>query len=304
VVAIAHRPESQPAEQEQPDELSRTWQDPTGIGGWIITVQNGPISNRYMLTAFVFFLVGGLQALLMRTQLARPDNTLLGPQTYNELFTMHGSTMMFLFAVPFMEALANYLLPLLLGCRELPFPRMTAFGYWTYLWGALLFYSSFVLGLAPDGGWYAYVPLTGDVFSPSARIDFWLLGLSVAEVAAIGAGIELTVAIMKFRAPGMSIGRMPIYAWAILVTGFMMLFGFTPLLVSTTLLELDRKHGTHFFNPDAGGDPLLWQHLFWTFGHPDVYIMFIPAAGIIAMIIPTFARRPRRSSSPAAPVRP
>ncbi|MGE3912345.1 MAG: cytochrome c oxidase subunit I, partial [Chloroflexota bacterium] len=286
-------PQQQP---RSPDEvsaaLSKTWTDPGGWTGWIITVQNGPIANRYMLTAFVFFLIGGLQALLMRTQLARPENTFLDPQTYNELFTMHGSTMMFLFAVPFAEALANFLLPVMLGCRELPFPRMTAFGYWTYLWGAMLFYSSFLFGLEPDAGWYAYVPFSGPTYSPSLRIDFWLLGLSVAEVAAIGAGIELTVAIMKFRAPGMSLSRMPLYAWAILVTGFMMLFGFTPLLVSTTLLELDRKHGTHFFNPELGGDPLLWQHLFWIFGHPDVYIMFIPAAGSIAMIIPTFARRP------------
>ena len=278
--------------EQRSDRLTQTWTDPGGVGGWIITVQNGPISNRYMFTAFAFFLVGGIQALLMRTQLARPESTFLDPQTYNGLFTMHGSTMMFLFAVPFMEAIANYLLPVMLGCRELPFPRMTAFGYWTYLWGGLLFYSSFLFGAVPDGGWFAYVPLTGIEYSPGLAIDFWLLGLSVAEVAAIGAGIELTVAIMKFRAPGMSLSRVPIYAWSILVTGFMMLFGFTPLLVSTTLLELDRKHGTHFFNPAAGGDPLLWQHLFWIFGHPDVYIMFIPAAGMVAMIIPTFARRP------------
>jgi cytochrome c oxidase subunit I+III len=286
-------PANSPDDADQPqDQLTRTWTDPGGVGGWITTVQNGPISNRYMFTAFMFFLVGGLQAVLMRTQLIRPQNDFLDPQTYNELFTMHGSTMMFLFAVPFMEAIANYLLPVMLGCRELPFPRMTAFGYWTYLWGGLLFYSSFLVGLEPDAGWYAYTPLSGTEFSPGLRLDFWLLGLSVAEVAAIGAGIELTVAIMKLRAPGMSLSRIPIYAWAILVTGFMMLFGFTPLLVSTTLLELDRKHGTHFFDPAFGGDPILWQHLFWIFGHPDVYIMFIPAAGMIAMIIPTFARRP------------
>jgi cytochrome c oxidase subunit I+III len=277
---------------DEPDQLERTWTDPGGIGGWIITVQNGPIANRYMLTAFVFFLVGGLQAILMRTQLARPEQDLLSPQAYNQLLTMHGSTMMFLFAVPIMEAIANFLLPVMLGTRELPFPRMTAFGYWTYLWGGMLFYSSFLFGAAPDAGWYAYLPLSGREYSPGMNLDFWLLGLSVAEVAAIGAGIELTVAIMKFRAPGMSLGRVPIYAWSILTTGFMMLFGFTPLLVSTTLLELDRKHYTHFFNPAFGGDPLLWQHLFWIFGHPDVYIMFVPATGLVSAILPTFARRP------------
>ena len=205
---------------------------------------------------------------------------------------MHGSIMMFLVTVPLMEALANFLLPVLLGARELPFPRMTAFGFWTFLFGGLFFYSSFRVGQVPEVGWTAYVPLSGKVFSPDLGVDFWLLGLSVAEVAAIGAGIELTIAMLKMRAPGMTLSRMPIYAWSILVTGFMMLFGFTPLLVATTLLELDRKHGTLFFDPDAGGDPLLWQHLFWIFGHPDVYIQFIPAAGIISMIVPTFARRP------------
>ncbi|MFN0071791.1 MAG: cytochrome c oxidase subunit I [Chloroflexota bacterium] len=280
------------AVQEEPDQLTKAWTDPGGVRGWIITVQNGPLANRYILSAFVFFLIGGVQALLMRIQLVRPENTFLDPLTYNQLFTMHGSTMMFLFAVPMMEALAAYILPTMLGTRELPFPRMTAFGYWTYLWGGIFFYSSFLFGAAPDGGWYAYLPLTGSQYSPGWSIDFWLLGLSVAEVAAIGAGIEFTTAIMKQRAPGMTIGRLPIYCWAILVTGFMILFGFTPLLVSTTLLELDRKHGTVFFDPNLGGDPLLWQHLFWIFGHPDVYIIFVPAAGIVAAILPTFARRP------------
>ena len=293
VAAPRPRTTADPGTETRPvDRIAQTWTDPTGVVGFFTTVQNGPIVNRFLWTAFAFFLLGGVQALLMRIQLMHPQNTFLAPSTYNQLFTMHGSTMMFLFAVPAMEAFANYLLPVMLGTRELPFPRMTAFGYWTFLFGGILFYSSFFFGAAPDGGWYAYVPLTLNQYSPGLAIDFWLLGLSVAEVAAIGAGIELTISIMKFRAPGMALHRMPLYAWAILVMGFMMLFGFTPLLVATTLLELDRKHGTRFFDASAGGDPVLWQHLFWIFGHPDVYIQLIPGLGIIAMIIPTFVKRP------------
>jgi cytochrome c oxidase subunit I len=292
-VAIAtEASRAEPTGDQPRDRLLQTWTDPGGFHGWLITVQNGPISNRYIFTAFAFFLAGGIEALLMRTQLARPESDFISPQLFNGLFTMHGSTMMFLFAVPIMEAFANLLLPMLLGTRELPFPRMTAFGYWTYLFGGLFFYTSFLFAAVPDGGWFAYVPLTGPTYSPGLAIDIWLLGLSVAEVAAMGAGIELTVAILKMRAPGMSISRIPLYCWAILVTGFMMLFGFTPLLVSTTLLELDRLFHTQFFVPAGGGDPLLWQHLFWIFGHPDVYIMFIPATGIISAVVATFARRP------------
>ncbi len=285
-------PVDPPPDQTPDDQLERTWTDPGGIRGFFTTVQNGPIVNRFLWTAFASFLLAGIQAVLMRTQLIRPENTFLGPDTYNQLFTMHGSTMMFLFAVPIMEAFGNYLLPVMLGNRELPFPRMTAFGYWTFLFGVILFNMAFFFGAVPDGGWFAYVPLTNKEYSPGLAIDFWLLGLSVAEVAAIGAGIELTVSIIKFRAPGMALHRMPLYAWAILCMGLMMLFGFTPLLAATTLLELDRKHDTQFFNPEAGGDPVLWQHLFWIFGHPDVYIQLIPGLGMIAMIIPTFVRRP------------
>jgi cytochrome c oxidase subunit I+III len=279
--------------EHQPDDaLARVWRDPPGLVGFLTTVQNGPIVSRFFATVFAFFLAAGLMALAMRTQLIRPENDLLSAQVYNELFTMHGSTMMFLFAVPVMEAFANLLLPVMLGARELPFPRMTAFGYWTFLFGGLLFFYSFVAGAVPDGGWFAYVPLTGPTYSPGIGIDFWLLGLSVAEVAAIGAAAELTVSVLKGRAPGMSLDRMPLFAWSILVMAVMIVFAFTPLIVGTALLELDRKLHTRFFDPAHGGDPLLWQHLFWIFGHPEVYIQFIPAAGMVSMIVPTFARRP------------
>ena len=274
------------------DPLLRTWHDPDRFWGWITTVQNGPVVNRYMFAAFALFVIGGIEALMMRMQLAQPENTFVGAQHYNQLFTMHGSIMMFLVTVPLIEGLASFALPVLLGARELPFPRMTAFGFWTFLFGAILLYSSRAFGEVPEIGWTSYVPLANPIYSPDLGVDFWLLGLSVAEVAALGAGIELAIAILKMRAPGMTLSRMPVYAWSILVTAYAMLCGFTPLLVATTLLELERKLGTKFFDVAAGGDPLLWQHLFWIFGHPDVYIQFIPAAGIVSLVIAAFARRP------------
>ena len=245
-----------------------------------------------MVTGFAFFLIGGIQALLMRVQLGTPDNTFLSAERYNQLFTMHGTTMMFLFVIPFIEAIANYMLPLMLGARDLPFPRLTALSYWTYLFGGIFLYSSFVFGAVPDGGWFAYVPLTSKEFSPGLGLDFWDIGLSVAEVAAIGAAAELIVGILRIRAPGMSLMRLPIFAWAMLVTAVMLVLAFTPLIVGTAMLELDRKGITRFFDVAAGGDPLLWQHIFWAFGHPEVYIMFLPALGIVSHIVQTLSGRP------------
>ncbi len=274
------------------EQFNKTWTAPPGLLGKLRTVNNIPIAQRYMITGFGFFVAGGLLGLLMRIQLGTPENTFLDAQTYNQIFTMHGTTMMFLFVIPFIEALANYMLPLLLGTRDLPFPRMTAFSYWTYLFGGLFIYSSFFFGLAPDGGWFAYVPLTNVEYSPGLNLDFWDIGLSVAEIAALGAAAEMIVAILRMRAAGMTLNRMPLFAWAMLVTGVMIIFAFTPLIVGTAMLELDRKGLTAFFKPEAGGKPLLWQHLFWVFGHPEVYIMFIPAAGIVSHVVQTFARRP------------
>ena len=278
-----------------PDQVAafdRVWQAPPGLLGRLRTINNIPVAKRYMATGFAFFLLGGVLALLMRVQLGTPDNTFLDPETYNQIFTMHGTTMMFLFVIPFIEAVANYMLPLMLGTRDLPFPRLTALSYWTYLFGGLLLYSSFLFGVAPDGGWFAYVPLTGREHSPGINMDFWDIGLSVAEIAALGAAAELVVAVLRTRAPGMAVNRLPVFAWAMLVTAFMIIFAFTPLIVGTAMLELDRKGITSFFVPAAGGDALLWQHLFWTFGHPEVYIMFLPAIGIVTHIVQAFARRP------------
>ncbi len=273
------------------EKMEQVWADPPGILGWFKAVQNDAIGMRIMGTAFLFFVLGGVTALIMRTQLAQAENNFVSAQTYNELFTMHGSTMMYLFAVPMMEGFAILLLPLVLGNRELPFPRLGVFSWFTFALGGLLFYSSFIVGTVPDTGWFAYTPLSGPQFSPGISMDYWLLGLGVAEVAAIAAGVEIVLAILRMRAPGMSLSRMPVYAWAMLVMAFSILFAFTPLIVGSLLLELDRKLGTQFFNPQNGGSPILWQHLFWIFGHPEVYIQFIPAAGIVSMVVPAFARR-------------
>ena len=198
---------------------------------------------------------------------------------------------MFLVILPIFEGFAILLLPLLLGTREMPFPRLGAFSYYTFLLGGLLYYSSTLFQAVPDAGWFAYTPLSGLEFSPDLALDFWVLGLGVAEVAAIAAGIEIIIGVLKMRAPGMTLSRMPLFAWAVLVMAFMILFAFTTLIIASLLLELDRGFGTQFFNPQRGGSSLLWQHLFWIFGHPEVYIQFVPATGVVSMIVATFARR-------------
>jgi cytochrome c oxidase subunit I+III len=279
------------AEPATHEELDRLWADPPGLRGQLTGVQNDKIGARLLLTGFFFVLLGGsFDSVAMRIQLAVPENTLLSPQLYNELFTNHGSVTMFLVILPIFEGFAILLLPLLLGTREMPFPRLGAFSYWTFLLGGLLYYSSTLFQLVPDAGWFAYTPLSGPKFSPDLAIDFWVLGLGVAEVGAIAAALEIIIGVLKMRAPGMTLSRMPLFAWAVLVMAFMILFAFTPLIIGSLLLELDRGFGTQFFNPQQGGSSLLWQHLFWIFGHPEVYIQFVPATGVISMILPAFTR--------------
>jgi heme/copper-type cytochrome/quinol oxidase subunit 1 len=274
-------------------DFEATWTEPPGLWGWLRTVNNVPIARRYLVVAFVFFLAGGLQALVLRLQLIGPERHLVSAERYNQLFTMHGTTMMFLFIIPFIEALANFVVPLMLGTRDLPFPRLTALSFWTYVLGGVFLYTSFWVGAVPDGGWFAYVPMTSEpTYSPGPGIDFWDLGLSVAEVAALAAAAELLVAILRMRAAGMTLSRLPLFGWAMLVTALMIVFAFTPLIVGTAMLELDRKGLTRFFDARAGGAPLLWQHLFWMFGHPEVYIMFLPAVGIVSHVVQTFTRHP------------
>ena len=273
------------------EELNRLWADPPGLRGQLTGVQNDKIGTRLLLTGFFFLLLGGsFDSFVMRMQLAVPENSLVSPELYNELFTNHGTVVMFLVILPIFEGFAILLLPLLLGTREMPFPRLGAFSFWTFLLGGLLYYSSTLFQAVPNAGWFAYTPLSGLEFSPDLALDFWVLGLGVAEVAAIAAGIEIIIGVLKMRAPGMTLSRMPVFAWAVLVMAFMILFAFTTLIIASLLLELDRGFGTQFFNPQRGGSSLLWQHLFWIFGHPEVYIQFVPATGVVSMVVATFAR--------------
>ncbi len=279
-----------PADERERQRFTRTWQSPPGLSGWIATVNNRPLGIRYMVTSLVFFLAAVLLAMVMRTQLAVPDNHLLTPEGYNRVFTMHGSTMLYLFAVPFIEGLGLYLIPLFIGSRDVAFPRLTNFGFWMYLFGGLTMYASIFTGQVPDAGWTAYTPLSGPRFSDMG-MDFWLLGLSLVEIAGISAAVEIVVTILKLRAPGMAIQHMSLLVWSYLATGVMILFGFTPLLLATLLLEMERSLGLRFFDIRAGGNSLLWQHLFWFFGHPEVYIIFLPATGVLSTIIPVLTGR-------------
>ena len=277
---------------EETRVLERHWFTPPGVTGWLTAVNHRAIGVRFIVTAFVFFLLAGIQAMLMRVQLAQPDLNVLSPERFNQFFTMHGTTMMFLFAVPMMEGLGMYLVPLMIGCRDMAFPRLSAFGYWVYLFAGVGLYVSLFAGVAPNGGWFAYVPLTRKEFSPGVNLDLWATLITFLEFSALTAAVELIVTIFKFRVPGMAINRLPLFVWSILVMAFMIVFAMPPLMVASVLLELDRAVGTHFYNPLAGGDPLLWQHLFWFFGHPEVYIILLPALGIVSAIVATFTRTP------------
>jgi cytochrome c oxidase subunit 1 len=273
-------------------ELEQTWRDPPGLVGWLSAVNHKTISVRFMVVTFAFFVAGGILAALMRLQLARPDSKLIGPDFYDQLFTMHGSTMMFLFAVPVMQAIAIYLVPLMIGARSVAFPRMNAFAFWIFTFGGLMLYVGFFMGIGPDAGWFAYVPLAGPGYSPGKRVDFWAQMITFTETASLMEAIVIITTILKMRAPGMTLNRMPLFAWTMLATSVMVLFAMPAVMLSSTALILDRLVGTHFFNPGEGGDVLLWQHLFWFFGHPEVYLIFIPPLGFISSIIPTFTRRP------------
>jgi cytochrome c oxidase subunit 1 len=272
--------------------LERTWAVPGGFLGWFKVSDHRTIGKRYIVTAFVFFILAGIQAALMRLQLAIPENTVLGPDRYNQLFTVHGMTMMFLFAVPVMEAMGIYLVPLMIGTRNIAFPRLNSYSYYVYLFGGIMLYAALFTNTGPDTGWFSYVPLAGPDFSPGKRVDMFAQLITFTEVAALAVAVELVVTIFKLRAPGMSLNRMPLFVWAMLATAFMVIFAMPAVVSSSTFLLLDRLVGTHFYNPAEGGDALLWQHLFWFFGHPEVYIIFVPALGIVSSIIVTFTQRP------------
>ncbi|AZG77443.1 cytochrome c oxidase subunit I [Methylocystis rosea] len=270
--------------------LSRIWSSQPGWRGVISTVNHSDIGRMFLLVAALFFLIGGVLAMLIRTQLATPHSAFVAPAIYDQIFTMHGTVMMFLFAIPLFEGAAVYLLPKLLGTRDLAYPRLSAYGFWCYAFGGSMLIFAMLAGLAPDSGWFMYPPLSSSAHSPGVNADFWLIGVTFVEVSAIAAAVEICVSILKFRAPGMSLDLMPIFAWYALVTALMILMGFPPLILGSILLELERAFGFPFFESALGGSPLLWQHLFWLFGHPEVYIIFLPAAGVISTVLPVMAR--------------
>ena len=264
----------------------------TGLWSWLTTVDHKRIGILYGATAFFFFLLGGIEALIIRIQLARPDNNFISPETYNQLFTMHGTTMIFLAIMPLSSMLFNYLIPLMIGARDVAFPRLNAFSYWVFLLGGLFLNASFLFGAAPDTGWYGYANLTSRQFSAGPNVDFWNMGLQILGVASLAAAVNFFVTIVNMRAPGMTMMRMPMFVWMSFITQILLLLAFPVIAVALILLMFDRFFGTHFFIPTGGGDPLLWQHFFWVFGHPEVYILILPAFGVVSEVLPVFSRKP------------
>jgi len=277
--------------REQERRLGRTWETPKGWRYWS-SVNNAQVGLWYTATSLAFFLFAGLLGLLIRAQLAVPDSTLLTAKFYNQVFTLHGTVMMFLFAVPILEAVAILIMPSMYAARDLPFPRLSSFGFWSFLIGGVFVCGSIFFNAAPDSGWFMYPPLATDTKQSGIGADIWLLGLSFIEIASIAAAVELIVGVLKCRPPGMRINMMPLYGWYVLIVGGMILFAFPPLIAGDILFEMERMADWPFFDAKRGGDPLLWQHLFWIFGHPEVYIIFLPSIALLAMIVPTFAQRP------------
>ena len=285
---------------EAPGVARRKRLDETYIGEWLMTTDHKKIGVMYMLTGFAFFLVGGIEALLIRTQLAGPDGKVLSPQIYNQIFTMHGVTMIFLFMMPTLTGFGNYIVPLMIGARDMAFPRLNAFGFWIVLFGGIFLNSSFLFGAAPNAGWFNYAPLSelttacgnAVMCTPGMNEDFWLLGILLLGISSIAGSLNFVVTILRMRAPGMTINRMPLFTWMTLVTSFLLLFALPSLTAASVMMLLDRHLGSHFYTFASGGDPLLWQHLFWSFGHPEVYILILPAFGMISEILPVFARKP------------
>ena len=265
---------------------------PTGVWSWLTTIDHKRIGILYGVTAFILFLTGGMEALYMRVQLARPEQEFVSPEVFNQLFTMHGTTMIFLAIMPMGAAFFNFLIPLQIGARDVAFPRLNAFSYWMFLSGAIMLKLSWFLGGAPNAGWFGYAPITGIAYNPGHGIDFWILSLQLLGIASLAAAFNFIVTIVNMRAPGMSLMRMPLFTWMTLVTSFLLILAFPVITVALIELMFDRFYGANFFVPAAGANPLLWQHLFWVFGHPEVYILILPALGIISEIVPTFSRKP------------
>ena len=300
----------------------RRWSD-TALGSWVTTTDHKKIGILYIYTGIIFFFLGGIEASLIRWQLAQPNSTVLTPEMYDQVFTMHGTTMIFLFVMPVMAGFGNFLVPLMIGARDMAFPRLNALGYWLLFFGGIFLYSSFLFGSAPNAGWFSYAPLTEATpgcltqgvgaltfqqqaqmaaqaaaaggqgcFSAGQNPDFWIIGVNLLGIASLVGALNFIVTILRLRAPGMTINRMPLFVWMTLITSFLLIFALPSLTVASFLLLFDRHLGTHFYQAGFGGDPLLWQHLFWSFGHPEVYILILPAFGMISEILPVFSGKP------------
>lgn len=298
------------ASRSGPRTIFRRPDSNTGFWGWITTADHKKIGIMYGYTAFIFFILGGLEALLLRIQLSQPDNVFLSASEYNAMFTMHGTTMIFLFVMPVSAAFFNYLLPLMIGARDVAFPRMNAVSYWIFVFGGIFLYSSFVfgttgppdggnlaeaasrLGSGPNGGWFGYAPNSGLRFSSGTVMDYWSIGLQILGLASLISSINFIVTVFNMRAKGMKLLRMPVFVWMTTVVAFLLLFSLPIIAVALFMITFDRNVGTLFFDASMGGDPILWQHFFWLFGHPEVYILILPAMGIVSEVLPTFSRKP------------
>lgn len=273
-------------------ERLQTFEKKSGLLRWVASVDHKQIGILYMLTALMFFLVGGIEAMLMRVQLAVSNNGFLAPHVYNQIFTMHGTTMIFLVAVPMLIGLGTYLTPLMIGARDMAFPRLNALSYWLFLWGGCLLYFSFFAHDAPAAGWFSYAPLSEKPYSSLPGLDYWALALLSIGIGTVGSGLNLLVTIFSLRVPGMSLKHLPLFVWMMIVESFLIIFAMPALNAALVMLLIDRQLNAHFFTPAMGGSAIFWQHVFWNFGHPEVYIMIIPAFGIISETIPVFSRKP------------
>ena len=265
---------------------------PTGVWNWVTTIDHKKIGALYGITSFMFFLIGGLEAIIMRVQLSRAEHDLVSPEVFSQLFTMHALTMIFLAIMPLSAAFFNLMIPLMIGARDVAFPRLNAFSYWVFLFGAIVLQSGWFLGGSPNAGWFAYAPLTADTFNPGNGMDFYVVGLGVLGISSLAAAFNFIVTIINMRAPGMTLMRMPVFVWMTLITSFLLVTAFPVITVGLIELYFDRTFGMLFFNTAAGADAVLWQHLFWVFGHPEVYILILPAMGIVSEVLPTFSRKP------------
>jgi cytochrome c oxidase subunit 1 len=272
-----------------------TWSRPlkkTGLVGFLTTVDHKKIGIGYAIGALFFLIVGGIEALIIRLQLMSPENNLVDAETYNQLFTMHGTTMVFLAVMPLSAAFFNYIMPLQIGARDVAFPRLNALGLWCFIAGGVIVNLSWFYQAAPDIGWFGYAPLTAKQFAPDIGTDFWIIGLQILGIASLAGSFNFITTILNMRAPGLTMMRLPVFTWMTLITSFLIILAFPPITIALVELMFDRHFGTYFFNVAGGGKPILWQHVFWIFGHPEVYILILPAMGIISEVLPVYSRKP------------